>query len=361
MAITFVNEAHANGSGGTVTVNVPAGVANGDVMVAFIHASDVSATTPTGWTSLITTQPRSGEDFALYYRVAASEPASYTWTWGAGSFVGSIVAWRGVSVGTPIDVTAAAGTAVTSGTTVVAPTRTTVTNNALLITATAIHPNTTFTPAGSMTERADTNNGTALTLTVDEELIPTAGATGTRTATAGATITFGRAVAFALRPAANTPVSANVTATGTVAVTKVKTLSVSASIIATAAVTMVKNARPVRQVTATGTVTRTLNAQRTIPTITATGTVTATKALTRLVAAAITVMSTVSRTLRALRAVAVTVTGSVTLSPVPPVRLRLSVAAAPQGTLYLSTSAAQGGMVLSISPAPAGTIRLSVG
>lgn len=82
-----------------VTVSVPAGTQDGDYMVALVTANDgTGITPPVGWTlvreDLFTTT--SGVAMWVYERVAASEPADYTWSWDASHwhFV-AIVTWRG--------------------------------------------------------------------------------------------------------------------------------------------------------------------------------------------------------------------------------------------------------------------------
>ena len=200
MSGTFVAEAHADMATGSITIAVPTGTQDGDIMVAFITASDTGAAHGTGWNDVIITQPRAGEDFAVFYRVASSEPANYTWSWGAGAGVGTIVTWRGVDFVAPIEVAGAAGTAETSGTTLTAPTRTTLYAGALLVTAYSIRKSATFSTPTGMTERLDYQlAGDVMSLAVDEEVIAAAGATGTRASTTSQTINFGRAVSFALK------------------------------------------------------------------------------------------------------------------------------------------------------------------
>jgi hypothetical protein len=97
----------------SLTVNTPAGVTAGDVMIVDIAQIGNSGTDPSlpGWTliagsNLLGTTASRG---AVLYRVAtASEASSYTFTLGAGvtSAVGAIVVFSGVDTsGTPFDVT----------------------------------------------------------------------------------------------------------------------------------------------------------------------------------------------------------------------------------------------------------------
>jgi hypothetical protein len=67
----------------TVTVNVPAGTVNGNLMIAQIWQTPQTAAAPTcaGWTQALATSNTS-DSLYLFYRYASSEPASYTFTGG---------------------------------------------------------------------------------------------------------------------------------------------------------------------------------------------------------------------------------------------------------------------------------------
>lgn len=83
MAVSVGNittAAGANGITGTVTLSVPSGTANGDLLLLQLSSSstgDIAA--PTGWTAIESLV--SGAPFtAVFYRLASSEPASYAIT-----------------------------------------------------------------------------------------------------------------------------------------------------------------------------------------------------------------------------------------------------------------------------------------
>lgn len=83
-----------------LTLSVPPGVVNGDILFAFIRSGRGSGTTvtpPSGWTQ----QVFSNTDPVVYAfsRVASSEPASYTWTRSGnnGNFEGVMAAISGAS------------------------------------------------------------------------------------------------------------------------------------------------------------------------------------------------------------------------------------------------------------------------
>lgn len=101
-------------SGQSVTATVPTGTANGDVLCLVLAATTVPATV-TGWTAgpAIT---GGSVGLAVFYRVAASEPASYTITGlnsaAAGRISAEMVRLTGVDTTAPVD----AGATATFGT-----------------------------------------------------------------------------------------------------------------------------------------------------------------------------------------------------------------------------------------------------
>lgn len=116
-APAFRAVAHGNAASGTsLTVNKPTGTVNNDVMVAFIYCSPPAAepaiTPPTGWTLLGTCGDTDGV-LHVYYRVAASEGASYVWSWASstGPFCGWISSYSGADTGNPVDVQSVAAAA----------------------------------------------------------------------------------------------------------------------------------------------------------------------------------------------------------------------------------------------------------
>src|SRR5436305_15015941 len=121
MGIAFRNSAKNAASAATsVAVNVPSGVVNGDLLLALVSVSGGSATSitaPSGWT-LIGTKTDTGsgaghEGEAVYYRLASSEPAGYTWQCGPAATINVIhAAWSGTDPALPVSpVTAATTTA----------------------------------------------------------------------------------------------------------------------------------------------------------------------------------------------------------------------------------------------------------
>ncbi len=92
---TFVAASTASNS----SIAVPSGTTNGDFMVAFVGGFNPSTlTVPSGWTQVGSTLNWNSSQYsaALLYRVASSEPASYTFTSGMYNY-GFIATYRGTS------------------------------------------------------------------------------------------------------------------------------------------------------------------------------------------------------------------------------------------------------------------------
>src|SRR2546422_1202469 len=99
--------------GNPLTISTPAGVVNGDVMIANITAvagSSGTVAAPAGWNLIRRTTNDAAVDTtyveqAVYYKVAAGEGASYTFTAGASqAMAGGISAYSGVDTTNPVDV-----------------------------------------------------------------------------------------------------------------------------------------------------------------------------------------------------------------------------------------------------------------
>jgi hypothetical protein len=192
----------SNGAGSTaLTLPAPAGVASGDVLLAAVAVggSSVAITAPSGWTQTINASEGSGLRTIVYRRIAsASEPAGYIWSFSTSiNAVGVVAAYSGVDTASPID--AADGYGSSSSTVITAPGVTTSTPGAWLVNVSSTAAATTIAPPPGMAERAE-QGGTRLTVSLNDELRTSAGATGLRRATAGsAAQNVGHNVA--LRPA----------------------------------------------------------------------------------------------------------------------------------------------------------------
>jgi hypothetical protein len=183
----------------TNTANVPRpSVSEGDLMVMFysITSSDADFAPPGDWTLI---QNRDPDDLfqsegGAYYKVAgASEGANYSITisgQGGGNNVGEVIilSWTGVDTTTPVQVSAEQENA--SSTNVACPSVTTTSADTTLV---CYYFNkgggaVTFTPASGMTERHDGGLGTSPPFSIADLAVASAGATGTKTATASTAI-----------------------------------------------------------------------------------------------------------------------------------------------------------------------------
>lgn len=212
-----------------LTINVPAGTAASDVMIASITvracsdtsggACTLTTATPAGWTLINTVDQTTGagaDGFGnrlfVYSRVAtAAEPASYSWVFGgtpvhAGA-AGGILSFSGVDITTPI--AANAGQATAASYNHAAPSiNTGAITNTMLVSSHTVNSSGTWTPPAGMTEQVDiaslaTPSGVGLALSMNYELRAAAGATGTRTAVLSnpPTNDTGATHMLALRPA----------------------------------------------------------------------------------------------------------------------------------------------------------------
>ncbi|MFQ5831715.1 MAG: hypothetical protein ACE5H4_03340 [Candidatus Thorarchaeota archaeon] len=194
----------------SVIINKPSGTIQNDVMVCTVLTTGGTGVTftLTGWTIIQRHDSGTTLAQAQYYKVAgASEPATYTISFSpqvVGAAVG-IATYIGVDTTTPID--AYSGQVNAASTSVTAPSITTTSANAMLVGGFGTFVQTTITPATGMTERYDIVGGIGgddqITDEVADEVKATAGATGTRVATAGlSAVSIGQLIA--LKPAAPT-------------------------------------------------------------------------------------------------------------------------------------------------------------
>lgn len=203
MAIAFVAAASAlSDDSNTLTINKPAGTLDGHVMIAAIertvNSGSPSIATLAGWTLIGTVDPDSGiSKGAAYYKVASGEGANYSWTLGGGSGAsrsnaGGILTYSGADILAVLDAFAAQNNG--SSSTATAPTVNAARAGELLLTLIFGGSNNTndrsATPPAGMTERVDRHQtvGVVTTevsshLSMHEEILASAGATGTRAAT----------------------------------------------------------------------------------------------------------------------------------------------------------------------------------
>jgi hypothetical protein len=219
VAISLVNPATGNVTVAalSITINVPTGTLDGDVMVAEIMASigNTTISTPTGWTQVPTISPKingttAGIRSAMFYRVANSEPASYQWNFGTSQRGSGVIAsFRGVDNTTPGD---SVGTnASSTGAAITLPSYTTASNNAWLIGSGALGSSTeTITKPAAWTQIAFVSGGQDSGLYYFPQA--TAGATGTTSWGKSGANEY-NVIGWALKPATGgTDVTVNVNA-----------------------------------------------------------------------------------------------------------------------------------------------------
>jgi len=192
LTVESVSTSFQDASSGTFTITKPTGVANNDILVAFIAKyDDPTITGPSGWIQAIQSNDTSGNDRSagIWYKVitdASGEPASYSWTATANVWAGTIMRISGSNTSSPIDAAAAVDGIGAVGvdwvdTTDGSPSVTTVTNNAMAISSIMLYAvsvgATSFAPPSGYDERSD-NPRPSVAETVATKTIASAGATG---------------------------------------------------------------------------------------------------------------------------------------------------------------------------------------
>ncbi|MEX2554386.1 MAG: cadherin-like domain-containing protein [Actinomycetota bacterium] len=180
----------ANPTATSLTISAPAGLAPGDVMLAGISVrGNTTIAPPAGWT-FVRLDATSEFIFrqAVYFKVAGSEPASYSFTFNSNqAAAGGIAAYSGVNTANPIDAHSGQVSNFLRFATITAPSVTTTQNGAMLVGFFGMADNVTIAPPSGMTERWDVaSNAGAFFMTQEgaDALQPTAGASGSKVATA---------------------------------------------------------------------------------------------------------------------------------------------------------------------------------
>lgn len=185
---TFEGVATARAFSATNVVGAITGCQVGDILIAFGGGNDqtTSLTPPAGlgWTQLADTGGTvAARSYVFATTATSADQAGGTWTWaGSHNHEIKIVAYRAAVLPTT-----ASAVKVANLTTVDAPSQTSAHAKAMLVVSSFYATNGTA-PAWpvSMTVRS-TNTGASASGIVAEELLPTAGASGVRTFSAGGT------------------------------------------------------------------------------------------------------------------------------------------------------------------------------
>lgn len=150
-----------SGTAANTTVAKPAGTLDNDIMIAAIYVeADQALTVPAGWTQILDIDHAAATfDCWIYWKRAAGEGASWTWSHGSTWQMGAVASYIGCKdTGDPQD--AAATSNQGTSTTGTATGLTTVTDNAMLVGVFASFEGISAQAAGpsSMTERFDAGN-----------------------------------------------------------------------------------------------------------------------------------------------------------------------------------------------------------
>lgn len=188
-----VSQTDSGGTGSTsLTLNVPAGVQNGDLLIAVVFGSGgaVGDWIQTSWTWAVE-QNNAATNLGISYRIASSEPASYAFTTTTSRRLGGmIMAFRGAAW----DI---AGTLATA--TYTASSITVSEANSILIGAWSVDVNTqTWTAPSGMTQISKYEGANRANFATYREDV-NAGSTGTRTASTASTDTRS-CVLFSIKP-----------------------------------------------------------------------------------------------------------------------------------------------------------------
>ena len=204
-----------NDTASSIVVNKPAGVIEGDVLIASIavRPETLTVTPPSGWTLVV----RQNNSIAtvnavlIYSKVAgASEPSTYTWSFSVGSTgsVGSISAFTGVDLTDPINTYGSFADTIASYS-IVAPSITTTVDGAMILTTHVTSSSNDWTPPSGMTEMTDASslaipNGVGIGIETNYLLQTSAGSTSSKTATfssaGGVASDIGTGITIALNP-----------------------------------------------------------------------------------------------------------------------------------------------------------------
>jgi hypothetical protein len=204
------SSSNQNGAGATsLSVNKPAGVVAGDVMVAAIAADgNASIAVPSGWSATglynAASWTSTGWVQTVFKVAGASEPASYSWALGTSRpAVGTIVDYIGVDNAAPIQIS---GNGTGTASPAVAPAITTTSANQMVI-ANVAGRNTagafTFTPPAGVTDRVEVYSSAGTIRTGNnsaDSIQAAAGATPTRSFTIAPTTTAWVGITTGLKP-----------------------------------------------------------------------------------------------------------------------------------------------------------------
>jgi hypothetical protein len=192
-------------TGSTFSVTAPAGIVDGDLLLAFQSNTSTQPATPTGFTFGSVGLPwNAAGSFRLtsFYKVAASESGNYTFN-NVGALDTSDV-WLLCISGTDGTLRSSSTNSGSSGTTATANSITTVTGNEIVLACFACLASTTIAPVAPLTTIGTISTGVIGSLNTAWLTQSVAGATGNQTATLGSS-TFWATILLDFAPAALAP------------------------------------------------------------------------------------------------------------------------------------------------------------
>lgn len=205
MAVAVQSSSTNTSTDTTPDGNRPTGTTDGDLLLAalFVSQGATISAVPSGWTLIREDTSGTSARTALYWKIASSEPATWTWTISTSANAGvHVLRLDGHDPISPINQHSGQGN--TSSTSVTAPAVTPSTNDCLLIGWFHVAANATFTAPASMSEVTDAvGGGSSRALESAQELLSggSGASTGTRVATAStAGVNVGQLLAIAPPP-----------------------------------------------------------------------------------------------------------------------------------------------------------------
>jgi hypothetical protein len=213
MTFGYNNDGNTNA---TVSCNVPSNVVNGNLMLAFALSgapdNPASITNPAGWTSIILETGVDGlyfRPYSLSYRVANSEPSSYSWTVTSGATDDAVAIIRvtGANTSSPISGTPVVDHHLT--TTPTSPSVTTAHADALAVFGFCVNGGWSLNaedagyPSGTsgVFARRSRQHSSGVVFALATQVIASAGATGSKAWGALTESTESDEFSFAIRPA----------------------------------------------------------------------------------------------------------------------------------------------------------------
>ncbi len=208
--ITLRAASTSNNAGGStaLTIGMPTGTVEDDIMVAALTIRGGTGTTittvPTDWTLLdIKRNSTTVLTQVMYWKkAAAGESGSYTWNFTSNKASGVLLSYANVDPTSPIGTSS--GQVNASSGTYTAPSVSTTVSNEMLVGFFGVATGTTISSATMTIRGQDASTGAGAgsrTTTAGADLIiPSAGATGAKTATGGAAVNVGQVVTLKPSP-----------------------------------------------------------------------------------------------------------------------------------------------------------------